>query len=60
MSGAAQGHVELIVAVVGLVVAAVLLVIALVLLVSHRNAHRMFGVASIVAIVGTVGILSFI
>jgi hypothetical protein len=60
MSGATQGHVELIVAVVGLVIAAVLLVTALVLLVGHRSAHRTFGVASIIAIVGTVGILSFI
>ena len=41
-------------------IAAVLLVIALVLLVSHRDAHRTFGVAGVVALVGTVGLLSFI
>ncbi|HEY2194322.1 MAG TPA: hypothetical protein VGH76_18770 [Actinomycetospora sp.] len=60
MSGAGRGHVELVVAVVGLVIAAVLLAISLFFLVTHRGAHRTFGLASAVAIVGTVGLLSFI
>ncbi len=55
-----QGHVELVVAVVGLVVAVVLLAIALFLLVTHRRSHRAWGVASVVAIVLTGGVLSFI
>lgn len=46
MNGAGQGHVGLVVAVVGLV--------------THRGAHRVFGAASAVEIVGTVGLLSSI
>ncbi|WP_433800615.1 hypothetical protein [Actinomycetospora sp. CA-084318] len=54
-----QGHVELVIAIVGLVITVVLAAIGVVALVSRRGATRWFA-GAVVAIAATMGVLSFV
>jgi hypothetical protein len=59
MSGPMQGHVELVIAIVGLVITVVLVALGVVALVARRSSTRWFA-GAVVAVAATMGVLSFV
>ena len=54
-----QGHVELVIAIVGLVITVVLVALGVVALLARRSSTRWFA-GAVVAVAATMGVLSFV